>query len=193
MELRDLVTRYAGDGVLRSILLRPSRDAGAISVEHALAITSRGLGGDRAAQRVSRQAGGSKRQVTLFQYEHLALLAGWLGRDAIAPACLRRNLVVSGLNLLSARSPLRDMRVVLRIGEHAAFELTGPCDPCSKMERDLGAGAYNAMRGHGGVTARVLADGRIQLGDRVWVDADDESWLRERHGHNADRCPLTGG
>ena len=75
--------------------------------------------------------------------------------------------MVSGLNLLSARSPLRGVQSVLRIGDHAAFELTGPCDPCSKMERELGTGAYNALRGHGGVTARVIADGRIALFERL--------------------------
>ena len=170
MELRELLSRHAGEGVLRRIVLRPSRDAAAVAAEQALAIAGRGLEGDRAAQQVSRQTGGSKRQVTLFQHEHLALLAAWLGREAIAPEILRRNLVVSGLNLLSARSPLRGVQSVLRIGDHAAFELTGPCDPCSKMERELGTGAYNAMRGHGGVTARVITDGRIALGDRVWVE-----------------------
>lgn len=169
-ELRDLLKSHPHAGRLEAILLRPSREAPARAVSSAQAVAGRGLEGDRSAARVSTLSGGGKRQVTLVQAEHLPLLAAWTGLAAIDPGVLRRNLLVSGLNLLAARSPIRDLTMRLHIGATVVLEITGPCDPCSKMERVLGPGAYNAMRGHGGVTARVLVGGELGVGDRVWVE-----------------------
>jgi MOSC domain-containing protein YiiM len=169
-DLRGLTRRFPRPGRLDAIYLRPGRDVPAISVSSAAALTGRGLEGDRSAMKPSSTVGGGKRQVTLLQAEHVPLIGLWTARD-IDPASLRRNLLVSGVNLLAQRSPFADQPLQVRIGREVVIEITGPCDPCSKMEQLLGAGGYNAMRGHGGTTARVLQGGTIAVGDEVTVEA----------------------
>lgn len=103
------------------------------------------------------RSGRSKRQVTIIQWEHLAVVAAILGRDSISPDLLRRNIAVSGINVLAMKKNR------FRIGD-VLLEGTGFCQPCSRMEENLGPGGYQAMRGHGGITARVLEGGEITLG-----------------------------
>jgi MOSC domain-containing protein YiiM len=156
--LRGLMAGFPRAGRLDWIGLRPRSRIPVLAVQAAEASRDRGLVGDRHLER----GGGGKRQVTLIQAEHIVAMARMIGRDNIDPGVLRRNLVVSGINLLA----LKDRE--FRIGA-AAFRCTGPCHPCSRMEEALGRGGYNAMRGHGGITAAVLAGGVICLGDSVEV------------------------
>jgi MOSC domain-containing protein YiiM len=151
--LKTLMARHAGSGRLEWIGLRPAREVPMRAVERVLAQADAGLDGDR-------YRGGGKRQVTLLQAEHLPVVATLARRETVVAALLRRNLLVSGINVLA----LKNQR--FRIGA-ALFEGSGPCEPCSKMEVALGAGGYNAMRGHGGICARVLESGEIALGDLV--------------------------
>jgi len=164
--MRNITARYPREGRVDAIFLRPGRLLPVKSVTEIEALAERGLDGDRASFAPPSRPGGSKRQVTLIQAEHLPAIAAFAGRAEVDPAGLRRNLVVSGLNLLSARTLFQDRPLVLQVGE-AVFEITGSCDPCSRMEEVLGPGGFNAMRGHGGVTARVLVSGRIRVGDAV--------------------------
>lgn len=163
--LRELTQQFSQSGRLEAIYLRPARGASCIQAESATAITNLGLIGDRTSNTPSRNLLGSKRQVTLIQAEHLAVIATLIGKPVDA-AILRRNLVVSGINLLAAKSLFKDQPMHLQIGD-VILEVTGPCEPCSKMEVTLGNGGYNAMRGHGGVTAKVIKGGEIRLSDSI--------------------------
>ena len=140
---------------------RPMRREPLISIPEAELKTDSHLLGDHA-----RPKAGGKRQITLIQHEHLAAVAGFLRLDTpLNPGRLRRNLVVSGLNLLA----LKNRRI--SIGDDILLDITGECHPCSRMEEELGPGGYNAMRGHGGLTAHIAQGGRIRVGDVVRVVA----------------------
>ncbi|MBF6023667.1 MOSC domain-containing protein [Lysobacter niastensis] len=158
-ELGKLMANLPRPGRLEWIGLRPRRDVPMDEVEHALAQAGAGLVGDRYT------GGSGKRGITLIQAEHLPAIAALSGHDAVAPATLRRNLVVSGLPLIA----LKGRR--FRIGE-VLLEGTDECDPCSRMEAALGPGGFNAMRGHGGLCARILEGGTIRRGDPVVAIAD---------------------
>jgi MOSC domain-containing protein YiiM len=153
--LQSLLATLPQQGRVEWIGLRPARRVAPIAVERADIGVGQGLLGDRFSGVAS-----SKRQVTLMQQEHLLAVGGYLGQGAIDPRLTRRNIVVSGINLLALR------RSTFRLGT-ALLQGTGPCAPCSRMEEHLGPGGYNAMRGHGGITARVLEAGVVVLGDRV--------------------------
>ena len=135
--------------------LRPARRATMLTVERATLIAGQGLDGDRYA---STHDG--PRQVTLIAAEDLAAIASFLGGDAIDPMVLRRNIVTSGINLMA----LKDRR--FRIGG-AVLQTSGDCAPCSRMEETLGPGGYNAVRGHGGICARVVQGGEVKVGDEL--------------------------
>lgn len=155
-----LVRAVPQTGRVERVLLRPARRADPVDVDAVRAVAGRGLEGDRRAERVPR-SGPSPRQVTLVQAEHLDVLARLLGREApVDAALLRRNIVASGIPLLALKG------IRFRIGE-ALLEGTGPCHPCSRMEEALGLGGYQAMRGHGGLTATVVEGGRIAVGDAL--------------------------
>jgi MOSC domain-containing protein YiiM len=134
--------------------LRPERRAPMVVIDAMQLETGRGVTGDR----YSKLDG--NRQVTLIGVENLAAVGAYLGTAPADPEAVRRNIVVEGLNLLA----LKDRR--FRVGE-AVLQTTGECHPCSRMEEILGVGGYNAMRGQGGITAKVLRGGLVRLGDVV--------------------------
>jgi MOSC domain-containing protein YiiM len=153
--LRRLTDNFPRAGRLEWIGLRRDPRGPVVAVTAAEAVANRGLTGDHRSRR-----GGSARQVTLIQREHLDVIGTLLGRASVAPELLRRNLAISGVNVLALKGQ------VFSIGE-VLFEGTGPCEPCSRMEANLGEGGYNALRGHGGITARILVGGALRVGDTV--------------------------
>ena len=152
--LAHLFAQFPRAGRLEWIGVRPARDVVMRELDAVEAIAGAGLVGDR------YKGGSGKRSVTLLQAEHLSVIAALAGKSEIHPMLLRRNLVVSGIPLIA----LKGRRFML--GD-VVLEGTGPCDPCSRMEDTLGQGGYNAMRGMGGLCARILGAGTLRIGQSV--------------------------
>jgi len=176
--MQRLLNTLPQQGEVHWIGVRPGREQPMTALAQVHIELTHGLKGDRFSGRAA-----SSRQVTLIQREHLAVIAACirgssapnnpsqadattssevasLNAGLLDPGLLRRNIVVGGINLLA----LKDKN--FQLGE-VMLEYTGLCHPCSKMERLLGPGGYNAMRGHGGITARVLVPGLVRLNDAV--------------------------
>jgi len=156
--IHDLNSPPHISGRVEAIIVRGASRQPARAVTSTLAVAGVGLADDRLGQRGEAEL--STRQVTLIQHEHLPVIARLAQVQAVDAVGLRRNLVISGLNLLA----LKNAR--LQVGA-AVLEIVGPCQPCSRMEEAIGPGGYAAMRGHGGMTARVISGGEIRVGDAV--------------------------
>ncbi len=149
--------RFANTGKITWIGLRRTGRGSILEVASAELLAGHGLVGDKAGQRT-----GSNRQVTLFQAEHLAVIASFLNKKSIHPGELRRNIVVSGINL----GALKGYRIQV---QDAVLVIMGDCAPCKKMEQVLGFGGFNAMCNHGGVTAIVEKGGVISISNKVKI------------------------
>jgi MOSC domain-containing protein YiiM len=121
-------------------------------------------GGGASGDVASRGRVDGTRQLTLFQEEHFPVLAGLTGTLEVRPEQLRRNVAVAGINLLAL------IKLHFQIGE-AILIGTGNCAPCQKLDQTLGPGGFQAARGHGGITARIVRGGAIRIGDPVRVVA----------------------
>ena len=151
--VKDLINILPQKGRVCWIGVRSKHKGKVIKVDKVSADISKGIIGDH-YQNKSR-----KRQVTLIQEEHIQVVSNILNIN-LEPELIRRNIVVSHINLLS----LKEKK--FKIGE-AILKTTGICQPCSRMERNLGPGGYNSMRGHGGITATIISSGEIKLNDSV--------------------------
>lgn len=154
-----LFARYLDDlpqGKVEWIGVRPARKEPMQILESVEAIAGLGLQGDRRCQ--GRE--GSARQVTITSVEYIQIISQLLKKKDINPALLRRNIVVSGINLTA----LRHQR--FRMGE-VIIEATAQCHPCKRMDEALGKHGVAAMLGHGGLCAKIIEGGVIHLGDAV--------------------------
>ena len=106
-----------------------------------------------------------KGQITFFSAEIFEKLAGHFGITSKSPGVLRRNVIVSGIDLQEL------------IGEEFSiqgvrFRGTGHCRPCYWLDQAFAAGTEEFLEGNGGLRAEILSDGAIAVGDAQLVLAE---------------------
>jgi MOSC domain-containing protein YiiM len=146
-------------------ITRKSRPCGVMEVIDKAAIgIDTGVAGDfRGAIRPGKSG---RRQITIMAAEDWAATMADLGIE-ISWEHRRVNLLSEGLALP------REAGVRLRIGG-ALVEITGECDPCSRME-EVAPGLKAALTPHwrGGRIARVIEEGPIAIGDGISIEGSE--------------------
>jgi MOSC domain-containing protein YiiM len=143
-------------GKVVSIAVRPIKKAVPQPLVEAKLNTKNGLEGDH----YSGQSG--KRQLTLISEQEIIETARLLNKDKIDPVLTRRNLLYSGVPISENENRH------IAIGDDLLIQITGPCHPCKQMDENFGPGAENAMKGRAGLTARVINEGKIKVGDKLF-------------------------
>jgi MOSC domain-containing protein YiiM len=117
-------------------------------------VAGRGIRGDRFFDYRDNYKG----QITFFSREVFDLMSGAFGLTNKSPGVLRRNLIVSGIELNELIGA--DFTVQ---GVH--FGGTAHCKPCYWMNTAVAPGAEEFLANRGGLRARILSDGRVRLGE----------------------------
>lgn len=137
-------------GTIRALLLAQERQTPMLRVPQAEAVEGRGFVGDRHGK---RKPNGKRQLLLLDEASHRSL--------GLGVGVLKENVVLAGVPLEELPAGQR-----LALGEQVVVELTGPCVPCSRLER-IRPGLLSESWGQRGQLAQVLRGGQVREGDGV--------------------------
>jgi MOSC domain-containing protein YiiM len=149
-------------GVIEGIYLAREGGAPVERVEEAEALKGCGLEGDRYCSGTGHWSRfGRDCEVTFVEAEDLDLIGLETGLR-VENGEHRRNIVTRGVSLKDLR------RARFRVGE-VVFGNGKPCSVCRHVERLTEPGMAQALKGRGGMCARILKGGRVRSGDAIVV------------------------
>lgn len=147
-------------GVVQEIFVAPEGSARMERVDEVRTISGRGIFGDRYCEGTGYWTGlDYVCEVTLISAEDLDYIERETGIH-VRNGEHRRNLVTRGINL----DDLRGKR--FRIGE-AVLEYDRPRPPCKHIQDLTEPGMTRALKGRGGICARVVKAGKLQTTDAI--------------------------
>jgi len=133
---------------------KPPDDYPLVEVERIECVAGHGIRGDRFYDYRDNYKG----QITFFSLEVFDKLVEHFGIRSKSAGVLRRNVIVSGIDL-------NDL-----IGEEFSIQGvrlrgTGHCRPCYWLDQAFAPGTEHFLEGNGGLRAEILTDGAIAVGD----------------------------
>ena len=130
---------------------QPPGEEPVLEVPQVECVAGRGLRGDRFFDFKENFKG----QVTFFANETYERLCEALNESGKSPAVFRRNVITQGVDLNTLIGKEFEVQGV-------RFEGTQEAAPCHWMNEAFGPGAEKALRGFGGLRARILSDGILK-------------------------------
>ena len=124
-------------------------------------VAGRGIRGDRFYDYRDNYKG----QITFFSFEVFEKLAGHFGVTSKSPGAVRRNVIVSGIDLNDLIGQEFSIQGVRLRG-------TAHCRPCYWLDQAIAPGAEKFLAGNGGLRAQILSDGVIAVGDAQLILAE---------------------
>lgn len=122
-----------------------------VEVAQAECVAGQGLRGDRFFGFKPDYKG----QITFFAFEIYQDLCRQLGSPDRSPAVFRRNVITRGIDLNALVGHPFELQGI-------RFEGIAECSPCHWMNQAFAPGAEAALRGRGGLRARILSDGWLR-------------------------------
>ncbi len=132
----------------------PPDDFPLLAADEIECVAGHGIQGDRFFD----YADDYKGQITFFSKEIFDLMSEAFALTTKSPGVLRRNVIVSGVDLMKLIGTDFELQGV-------QFRGTAHCAPCHWMDTAFAPGAEKFLAGRGGLRARILSDGRIGVGD----------------------------
>jgi MOSC domain-containing protein YiiM len=96
-----------------------------------------------------------KGQITFFEWEQYERLRDLFTVHDKAPGAFRRNVITQGIDLNSLIGKEFELQGVKFLG-------MAECTPCEWMDEAFHAGTEEALRGVGGLRAKILSDGWLE-------------------------------
>jgi MOSC domain-containing protein YiiM len=150
-------------GVVEEIYVAPKGSAEMERVEEVRTIEGCGIEGDRYCKGTGYWTPyGDVCEVTLISSEDLDYIQNELG-IRVKNGEHRRNIITRGIDLNDLR------RKRFRVGE-ATLEYDRPRPPCKHVQDLSEPGMTRALKGRGGICARVVKAGRIRARDAIEVE-----------------------
>jgi MOSC domain-containing protein YiiM len=132
---------------------KPAGVDAAVEVNTIHCVTGRGIEGDRFFDYKPDYKG----QITFFSWEDYEATKRQFGVPALSAGAFRRNVLISGIDVLDLVGCRFEVQGVV-------FEGTGEAKPCYWMDRAVAPGAEAWLNGRGGLRAKILSDGRLTTG-----------------------------